>query len=147
MTSEVEAEISEAMYDRVAGHEFSRLLPICWPGVVFQVPSGTPYLDVRNSFSRADQIGLGDAGEHRYLGFMRVDVVWPSGGDGELPPLRLAAEVVSLFRRGTVVSTLGTPTRSVRVLTPPQITGPLESSEWIRVPVTIRWQSDNPNVS
>jgi len=140
----IEAMISEALYARLLDHEFSQLLKISFPGVQFTVPV-EPWISAKNYFSRTDQVTMGDAGYNRYVGFLRADINYPAGLDGELPALRLAGELVSLFKRGTEMplSTGGW----VRVIWPPNVTDPLETSEWLRVPVTIRWQSDNPNVS
>lgn len=144
MTNNVEAEISRVLYGHLESHEFSILMPISYPGVRFDVPV-KPWLSAKNHFTEVTQIGFGGEGFNRYQGFLRVDVVYPTSDVGELPALDLAGEVVTLFKRNTSLTLLTD--RWVKVVLPPQVTDPLESSEWIRVPVTIRWQSDNPNVS
>lgn len=143
MSYEVEADISRALYDRILGHEFSGTYPLSFPGVKFDIPNGV-WLGVRNHFASTNQITFGDEGINRYIGFLRVDVNYPAVGHGELPGLKIAGEVAKLYRRGTEILYNS---RWIRVTQPPNVSEPLESSEWIRIPVTIRWQSDNQNVS
>lgn len=142
MSYEVEADINRALYDRIEGHEFSGIYPIAYPGVKVDIPSGV-WLSVKNHFASTNQITFGDEGINRYIGFLRVDVNHPIGL-GELPGLRIAGEIALLYKRGTEILHNN---RWIRITQPPNVSEPLESSEWIRIPVTIRWQSDNPNVS
>ena len=142
MSNAVEYDISRALFERIDGHEFSQPVRVSWPGAEF-VPEAGTWLGVTIHYTGVDQITLGDAGLNRYTGFLRVDVNTPAG-NGLAEPLNMAAEVVALFRRGTEIQIDG---RWIRAILPPQLSDPLEFNGWIRVPVTVRWQSDNQNVS
>lgn len=142
MTDYVEAEITEALFSRIDQNEWSIPLEVSYPGVVF-TPKSQPYLDVNAHFNNTLQASVSENGLNRYYGFLRVSAVMPHGS-GILEALRLAAEVVSLFKRGTSIP-VGD--QWLRVLIPPSVADPLETSGWIRVPVTIRWQLDHPNVT
>lgn len=142
MTDTVESDIAEAMLSVLDQSLISVPLPIKMPGVAFEVPQSM-HLDASMHFSSVSQVTAGDSGRNRYTGFLRVSVN-DLAGDGVLRALRMAAEIVSLYRRGSTLMAGG---RVVRIISPPYVSDPLETSGWIRVPVTIRWQSDNANVS
>lgn len=147
MTEIVEADISKALYSRIVDSEFSGAPRLCFPGVQFHPVAGEVYLEVKNFFTSTRAEAAGMTAKNRYEGFLRVYVVAESGTNGELPYLRIAAEIATLFRRGTSLLSAGTAPRTVRVGRPPEVGTPIEDGGWLRVPVTVRWLSDNANLS
>lgn len=142
MTDSVEADIAETLFSRLEDNEWSCPLIISYPGVIFTV-NGQPYIDVTLHFNEVLQVSVGESGLNRYKGYLSASGVFPHG-DGVLDPLRVSSEIVSLFKRGTE---LPVGSHWLRIIVPPRVLDPVETSGWIRVPVIIYWQLDHPNVT
>ena len=113
-------------------------MTIAWPNVKFPKPAfPLPYLQASLFFATTATLGIGDDSDDQILGFLQVEVVWPEG-DGEVAAAEVAGQVIDHFARGTVM-TDGTTTVKV-TLAPTRMTA-IKDSPYVRIPVTIRFES------
>lgn len=142
MTNEVEADITRALTGHLFRGDYGQEMDISLPGLSY-TPTKNTYLRATMHLAPTEQVTGGTEGYNRYTGFMQVRVVALTG-KGVLDAQRIGGRIIAHFKRGTSLTENG---RVVRIIQPPYQSDPLELGNWINVPVTIRWQSDNPNVT
>jgi hypothetical protein len=99
-----------------------------------------PYL--RSIFLPAEPVAaaLGTDAANRCFGLYQIAIHYPAG-KGRGPALAIADQLVALFKRGLILTEDGSEVKIVRAWPESSKQG----HEWFILPVTIRWQSDQPN--
>ncbi|MCP1550712.1 MULTISPECIES: DUF4128 domain-containing protein [Methylorubrum] len=141
-----EAKIYDAlMAAAVAAGEaagFPAKTGIALPNVGFTPPKGAggkrkEYLSVTYMPNGASLDGLPFDSDETHIGLLQVSVFWPSG-DGIVKPLEAAALIVDAFPPGRAFERNGI---VVRIDVLPTVAGPLQESDLVQIPVTIRWRA------
>jgi hypothetical protein len=115
------------------------------PNVAFTEPVATPtakWLRPTLLSAETSEMGVAFASKNTHMGLFQVSVFYGKGG-GETAPRTIAAGIVGLFERGTVITEGST---KIRVLRPPFLL-PVQSEEkWIHVPVRVPYEcyASNP---
>jgi hypothetical protein len=136
----VEAQITEALLDRVKALGVSLSLSVAYPDVVFPKGGQTKpdnYLDV--SILRAATQGFGINAWDEHAGILQVTVVtkqFPVGGTKT--PTQIADAVAAWFPRGT---RLLNGSVQVDVYETPAIASPIADAPYTRTPVSIRYRT------
>jgi len=116
------------------------VLPIAWPNSEFTPTIGTPYLRFNILFATPSQNTLGTTGTNELLGFVQVDVVYPSSGGNGLSRA-MVGKITEQFKRGVVPSYSG---QTVTVLNA-YPSGAISDADWYTVPVTINFRACTEN--
>lgn len=142
MTEYVELDITEALARQINDVVFEPDVDLSHPGVAYE-PAEKPWLSVSHHFAPPVQADFGETGRNRYTGYMSVGV-YTLTGEGLTCGMKLAAQVVSAFKRFTKLTYNG---RIVNIDVQPHVADPVEARGWIQIPVTVRWRSDNNPVT
>jgi hypothetical protein len=139
----VEAQITEALLDRVKALGVSLSLPVAYPDVVFPKAGQTKpdsYLDV--SVLRAQTQGIGISAWDEHAGILQVTVVTKQGG-GAIAPSALADAVAAWFPQyaGTSGTRLVNGAVTVTVYETPSVASPIADAPYTRTPVSIRYRT------
>jgi hypothetical protein len=109
---------------------------IALPNVAFTPPTPSQTASwYRATLLPADTVALGvdpDA-DNQHYGLLRIDVFYGQNG-GELAPMRLAAAVISAFKRGTKLTKDGF---EVLIWKTPFRGNAIKDDPWIMIPVSI----------
>lgn len=107
MADLVEVAVESALINRLKAFALSPAIPLALPNVEFNnKPAAEPgNFWLRASFLPANSLALGVAfsSTNQHYGIFQVDVFF-SQGSGELAPGRIAAQLISWFARGTMMS-------------------------------------------
>lgn len=96
----VEAQITEALFIRLAALTLSPALPVAYPDVAFTPPAGGQWIEVAVLRARTQGVGISAWDEH--AGIFQVTVVTPkSPAGGTKTPTQIADAVAAWFPRGT----------------------------------------------
>ncbi len=141
MTEAVEVAIELALLDRAQAFATANSLQIALSNIDFTPPPvGKASKYLRATIIPADTFALGVAfaATNQHYGLFQIDVFFGSGG-GEIAPRRIAAAIISYFKRGTrIVSSSGF---NVDVLQTPRL-GPLvQNGAWVSLPVRIPYNT------
>lgn len=135
MTEAVEAAIELALLARAQAFATANNLPIALPDIAFTPPTvgkGAKYLRATFLPAETARLVLGSGSDQHY-GFLQIDVFY-GAGSGEIAPARIAASIISYFKRDTVI-----PSDDVRIMvsrTPSR--GPQSTKDaWTMLPVRI----------
>lgn len=96
-----EAVIAENLYVAVtnAAASLSPLLPVQFPGRVFDIPSNGRYIEVIQIRNNRQGEYYGD--ERTYQGILRLLVHWPNDDAGAIPPLVYCEGIADALPKGT----------------------------------------------
>jgi hypothetical protein len=136
----VEAQITEALFERLADLTLSPVLPVSYPDVVFPAVGQTKpdnYLEAAILRAQTAAVGLSKWDEH--AGILQVTVVtkqFPAGGTKT--PTQIADAVAAWFPRGT---RLLNGSVQVDVYEKPAIASPIADAPYTRTPVSIRYRT------
>jgi GH25 family lysozyme M1 (1,4-beta-N-acetylmuramidase) len=133
----IEAQITEALLQRLAALTLNPTLKVAYPNVAFPKSGDTKpatYLDAHQLRGPTEGVGISAWDEHQ--GIWQIDVVY-SEQDGLGKPTEIADSVAEWFKRGTRLTN-----GSVRVDIdePPQIAAPVVDGSYTRTPVSIRYR-------
>lgn len=137
-----DSQIQRALLEHLRGLVTSPSMTIAYPDVKFSRPQGTspsaplPYLEASIFLAPTESFGIGDDSANEISGFLQVDVVYPENA-GAIEPAEVAAQVISHFKRGTLLTEGST---KVKIDRPPYKMTPVKDPPYTRTPVTIRWQ-------
>lgn len=136
----VEAQITEALLNRVKTLGVSLSLPVAYPDVTFPVEGQTKpvnYLDV--SILRAPTAGIGISAWDEHAGILQVTVVTKQFQEGGTRiPTQFSDAVAAWFPRGWSVANGAV---LVTVYETPAIASPLSDTPYTRTPVSIRYRT------
>lgn len=115
---------------------------IALPNVGFTPPKGTAgrrkeYLSVTYMPNGADLDGLAFDSDRTHVGLLQVSVFWPSS-EGVTKPMRVASGLVEAFKPDPRIQGQGVEIHVDRL---PTVAGPLQESDLVQIPVTIRWRA------
>jgi hypothetical protein len=133
----VEAQITEALFTRLAALTLSPVLPVAYPDVVFTPPAIGNYLEC--AILRAATAGVGISAWDEHAGILQVTVVtkqFPAGGTKT--PTQIADAVAAWFPRGTRLTNGSV---QVDVYETPAIAAPIADAPYTRTPVSIRYRT------
>lgn len=136
----VEAQITEALFTRLAALTLSPVLPVAYPDVAFPAAGQTKpdnYLEA--AILRAQTQGIGISAWDEHAGILQVTVVtkqFPAGGTKT--PTQIADAVAAWFPRGT---RLVNGAVTVTVFETPAIASPIADAPYTRTPVSIRYRT------
>jgi len=135
MTEAVEVAIELALLARAQAFAAANDLAISLPNIEFTPPvvsKTAKYL--RATFMPADTARLViGSGSDQHYGFLQLDVFYGVGG-GEIAPGRIAANIISYFKRDTLITSNDV---RIRVSRTP-LRGPQSSKDaWTMLPVRI----------
>lgn len=133
MADPVEVAILSALLNRAVAALGSN---IALPNVPFTPPTPSQTASwYRATLLPADTIPLGvnPGADNQHYGLLRIDVLYGQSG-GELAPTRLAAAVISAFKRGTMLTKDGF---DVLIWKTPFRGGAIKDDPWIMIPVSI----------
>lgn len=132
----VEAQIADAIFWYVGQIVLNPVLPVAYEGTNFNLAVGTPYLSVNIMPNTASNVGVDFDSNVDHQGMLQASVFWPSA-KGLIKPLSVASQIVTAFKPGTIVERNG-----IRVLfnERPKVASSLQESDWLQVPVTVRWR-------
>lgn len=121
---------------------FAAKTGIALPNVSFTPPKTAdgkraPYLSVTYMPNGAELDGLPFDSDQTHIGLLQISVFWPSN-DGIVKPLQVAAHIVDAFSAGRVIERNGIVVRIDRL---PTVAGPLQESDLVQIPVTVRWRA------
>ena len=144
MPDAAEVAIEGALLDRLNALVLVPAMPVSLPNIQFPPPQATPTTGyLRATFLPADSVTLGLArgSSIQHYGLLRVDVFYGLFG-GELAPNRVAASVISWFKRGTQLTRSGF---TVNVFKAP-FRGPMSREDvWVMIPVSIPYIAFAPD--
>lgn len=134
----VEAQITEALLDRVKTLGVSLALPVAYPDVAFPAV-GQPKPDswVEAAILRVQTQGIGISAWDEHAGILQVTVVtkqFPAGGTKT--PTQIADAVAAWFPRNWF-----DPSGLVRVFEKPAVASPIADAPYTRTPVSIRYRT------
>lgn len=121
---------------------FDRASGVSYPNVGFTPPKSTsgkrkPYLALTYMPNGADLDGLPFDSDETHIGLLQVSVFWPAG-EGIVKPGEVAAKIAKAFAPGTQITAPGI---VVYIDRKPTVAGPLQESDLVQIPVTIRWRA------
>lgn len=133
----IEAQITEALLQRLAAFTYSPALKIAYPNVAFPKAGETKpdaYLEAHQLRAPTQGVGISAWNEHQ--GIWQVDVV-RKAQDGLTAPTQIADAVAAHFPRNLKLTN-----GSVRVDIdePAQIAAPIQDDGYLRTPVSIRYR-------
>ena len=136
----IEAQICDALLQRMRRLSLNPPLPVAWPDVAFTKPldnSGKPlpYLEVALLPVPTSAATLN--GWNNYVGILQVTVVYPQGA-GAIKAQQLAAAIVDFFKRGTEMTD---GQMRVRIVAPPYASPAYQDTPYTRTPMNIRYQA------
>jgi len=110
------------------------IYPIAFPGRTFAPPGDGRWLKADFFPNQPGPDLINFLGPEYHRGLFQVSVYWPQG-EGVLAPMRVAGDVIQLFRRGKTIPG----TVPVNIYQTPWISAPLENAKSVIVPATIPW--------
>lgn len=127
-----------AIYDTFATRvgqfaaQFSPAMQVGYPGVGFDPPSEGDWLEVKWFPNETQNYGLENDAPSLKQGFGQISIC-TRPGDGIVPSLTLAEQVIAYFPKGTVLD-------GVRVYRKPWASSVLEEPDKVSIPITIMWR-------
>jgi len=103
----------------------------------FDPVEGNDYLELTYLPNTTQELFVGNDAPKWYQGFLQVAVMSPNKGQGDLPARDIASELVSIWKKGTILDGNGFRIRVTRV---PSIAQTMKDGAWLRVPVSIPYQ-------
>lgn len=140
MTEAVEVAIELALTGRAQSFAASQSLAIALPNIAFTPPTaGLTAKYLRATILPADTatLGVSYSDTNQHYGLFQMDVFYGTGG-GEIAPRRIAAAIISYFKRGTKMVSNGF---SVSVDQIPRIGPQVVDGSWTFLPVRIPYQT------
>lgn len=110
-------------------------LEVAYPGIHFNPPDSSVWLELRPFFNDGENYGLSDEGPTVDQGFFRVLVNVQPGGSF-MTGLLTAELVVEAFDKGTIFG-------GARAYRKPSVGGPLWENEVGIIPVTVWWSASS----
>lgn len=135
-----EAKIAEALLWYVGQIVTTPPLKVANPNVGFTPTLNTPYLAVTYMPNGAALDGLPFNSDETHIGLLQISVFWPAGA-GIVQPMQVAAQVAAAFAPGLRFARGGV---EVSVDQKPITSGALQESDWMQIPVTVRWIASAP---
>ena len=134
-----EAQIAEALLQRLEGLALSPALPVAYPDVSFTKPLDVnsrplPYLEA-NLIDAPTQSLAVTGGTNAFSGILQVTVVYPQNS-GIYKSRSIAASVVAWFKRETKMYSGSTCVEIVQIGTVSQA---IEDPPYTRTPISIRY--------
>lgn len=139
MADAVEVAIESALLNRLGLLTLSPVVAVALPNVKFPEPAAVPGARwMRAAFLPADSfaIGIANNAHNQHHGLLQV-AVFGYLGDGDLAPRRVAAAVVSWFKRGTACTKDGF---VATVYDTPRVRGGVKDDPWWMIPVSIPYR-------
>lgn len=139
MADAVEVAIESALLNRLVALTLSPVVAVSLPNITLAEPAGVPGARwMRAAFLPADSfaIGIANNAHNQHYGLLQVDV-FGYLGDGDLGPRRIAAAVVSWFKRGTRCSKDGF---MATVTDTPRVRAGIKDDPWWMIPVSIPYR-------
>lgn len=133
----IEAQITEALLQRLAALTLSPSLKIAYPNVPFPKTGETKpdtYLEAHQLRGPTDAVGISAWNQHQ--GIFQIDVVYLAQ-DGLIAPTEIADAVAAHFPRGL---RLANGAVQVRIDEPAKIAAPVTDAPYIRTPVSISYR-------
>ena len=142
MATGIEANILEALSARMAALVLSSPLPVSWANVDYVPITGTGYITTQQLPNQTMQASLGTTGKNRHRGIFQISVFWPKG-KGQVTPLGTVGEIITHFKRGTVLTAGGI---SVRIDAPPYANPAMVDGAFFMTPISVPYvaETDNP---
>ena len=143
MTEAVEVAIELALLDRAQAFATSQSLTIALPNVPFTPPAvglTTKYLRASLLPADTEALGVTYAATNKHYGLMQLDVFYGIGG-GEVAPRRIAAQIISYFKRGTRMMSNGF---TIEIQQTPRVGPQSKDGGWIFLPVRIPYNTFAP---
>ena len=139
MTEAVEVAIELALLARAQAFAVANSLTIALPDVSFSPPSVSKTAKyLRASFLPAETNTLAiSVGSDRHYGLLQIDVMHGIGG-GEIAPGRIAADIISYFKKETSMSSNGF---TVKVFRTPYRGTQLKDGSWTFIPVRVPYET------
>ena len=141
MATGAEAQIIEVLFERLSGFSHSPALPVAYPNVKFTPPASGFWLqaDFIPNTNRDLYLSHADPVEHR--GLLQITVVGPLDV-GLTGAMEIALQVSAHFQGfKDFNSDLYGSSVKVSVTGKPSIGGAIKDPPYLRVPVTVPWQS------
>lgn len=142
--TQVDSKIQRALLEHLKGVVTSPSMAIAYPDVDFLRPEldgvKLPYLEASIFFAPTETTAVGASASNTINGFLQVDVVYPQGA-GAIEPANVAGQVISHFKRGTVLTEGGV---KVCINRAPYKMSPIKDPPYTRTPVTIRFEVYEP---
>lgn len=141
MANGTEANILEALLQHLELMVFTPSLEIALPGIDFPaVGQAKPdnFLRVDPLINDVINVSIG-AGRQQHPGILQVSVMWTKGA-GFIKPLAVADAIVAHFAKNTVLYSSGV---RVVIYDKPSVSTPLQDTDRVMVPVSIRYHSFN----
>jgi Bacteriophage related domain of unknown function len=140
MTEAIEVAIELALLNRAQDFAATQNLSIALPNILFTPPAiskTAKYL--RATLLPADTVALGVSysATNHHVGYLQLDVFFGVGG-GEIPPRRIAADIISYFIRGTSIVSNGF---KIDVIQTPKLGPQITSGAWMFLPVRIPYNA------
>jgi predicted metal-dependent TIM-barrel fold hydrolase len=135
LSNSAPASIPEALFAKLAGVNagvFSPDIDIITEIGHYKPTEGETYLEALFLPNETNTPHLSE-GPHRYQGFLQVTVVSPIS-EGELPPRRVARDVINHFAQGTIIDGDGV---RIRIIRQPWAAPSLKDGGWYRTPISI----------
>lgn len=132
-----EAAIYEALVWFVSQIVIDPVLKRSEPNVAFTPVVKTPYLSVSVMPNTAELDGLPFDSDVTHMGLLQVSVFWPAN-TGLVKPMQVASQIVAAFPPGLWIERNGI---TVRFDQQPRVAGSIQESDWVSIPVTMRWRA------
>jgi len=136
----IEAQLCEALLQRLTKLLLSPALPVAYPDVAFTKPvdggqKPLPYLEAALLPIPTSAATLN--GWNSYTGILQVTVVYPQNA-GAIKSQQIAAAIVAHFKRGTEMTDGA---MRVRIVQPPSIGPTYPDAPYTRTPISVHYQA------
>ena len=113
----------------------SGLIDIAWEGNTYYPNQSTPYLAPRMAALVRRPMGVGSDAVNQWSGNYQISA-WYAVGHGMAPILAKVDEILTLFKRGTSLTTTDGLTITFETPSP---TPAIQDSKWLHMPILIKW--------